>query len=330
MFPRKVNLYALLLIALTACTKQEIVPSSALSSLQPDTSYAAGVQLPQLTTFGLIEENTTEDQTKADMKKANVNIIRLTIFLSQTTVNKNIDNYLSQGYNVQISVSWFTGTNTNRGFPSPKDTSAVRSQANAFFKHYSNRKNQISFVSVENEWDHEVQAGSGKLQDYINELSIITSVGHKYGFKISDGGITYASLQRWTYSQLTGNAQEQWRRCYYVGLNDNYDAFLNMINTYIAGAKKIGFDYSNVHWYNAMMCSNGYGTASSTFMNACNKKTSVCNEFGIKTSSLTLFTETVDEITGNSKYAVAYSGTNQENKAIKLTNSMLLVLATAL
>jgi hypothetical protein len=322
----KVNLYALLLIALTACTKQEIVPSSPLSALQSDTSYAVALQLPQLTTFGLIEENSTDAQTKADMKTASVNIIRLTIFLSETTVNKTIDQYLSQGYNVQISISWFTGTNTNRGFPSPKDTSAVRSKANAFFKYYADRKNKISFVSIENEWDHEVQTGGANLQDYINELSIITSVGHKYGFKVADGGITYASLQRWTYSQLTGTAQEKWKQQYYVGLNNDYDAFLNMVNTYIAAAKKIDFDYSNVHWYNTLMCNNGFGTASKTFMLACNKKTSACNEFGIKTNSLTLFTQTVAEITGNVLYAVAYSGTNQQDKAIKLTNAMLLVL----
>ena len=329
MSPRKVPLYAMLLIAVTACTKQEIIPSSASSVSLSDASYAAAQQqILYQTIFGLIEEKASDEQTKADMKTANVNIIRLTIFLSETTVNKTIDNYLSQGYNVQISVSWFTGTNTNRGFPPPKDTSAVRSQATAFFKYYADRKKQISFVSIENEWDHEVQSGAN-LQDYINELSIITSVGHKYGFKIADGGITYASLQRWTYSQLTGTAQEQWKQKYYVGLNNDYDGLLNMVNTYIAAAKKINFDYSNVHWYNNLICGNGYSTASQTFMTACNKKTPVCNEFGIKTSSLTLFTQTVDEITGNALYAVAYSGTNKRGKAIKLTNAMLQVLATS-
>jgi hypothetical protein len=330
MFTRKVNLYALLLIALTACTKQEIILSSASSALlRSDTSYAAAQQqMPLQTTFGLIEENATDDQTKADMKEANVNIVRLTIFLSQTTVGRTIDDYLAQGYNVQISISWFTGTNTNRGFPGPKDTSLVRSQANAFFQYYTDRKKQISFVSIENEWDHEVQSGAN-LQDYINELAIMTSVGHKYGFKIADGGITYASLQRWTYSQLTGTAQQQWKLTYYVGLNNDYDGLLNMVNTYIAAVKKISFDYSNVHWYNTAICGNGYGTASQTFMIACNKKTPVCNEFGVRTNSLTLFTQTVDEITGYALYAVAYSGTNKKGKAVKLTDPMLQVLATS-
>jgi len=327
MFLRKLYLNALLLTAVTACTKQETIPSSSSVSLS-DTSYATvQAQVPLQTVFGLMEEKTSDEQKRADMKTADVNIIRLTIFLSETSVNRTIDDFLSKGYNVQISISWFTGSLTKRGFPTSKDTSAVRAQAEAFFKYYAARKKQIPFVNVENEWDHEVQSGY-KLQDYINELAIITAVGHKYGFKIGDGGITYASLQRWTYSQLTPAAQEEWKQTYYVGLNKEYDEFLDMVNTYIAAAKKINFDYSNVHWCNQTACGNGYRTATQAFMIACNKKTTVCNEFGIKTNSLTLFTQTVDEINGNALYAIAYSGRNLESNKIKLTKAMLSVLAT--
>jgi len=326
MLLRKVYLNAMLLTALTACTKQDITPSSLSAVSLSDTSYAVA-PIPMQTTYGLMEEKTTDDQKKADMKTADVNILRLTICLSETSVNKVIDDYLSKGYNVQISMTWFGGSLTNRGFPTPKDTGAVRAQATAFFKYYSDRKKQISFVSIENEWDHEVQAGYN-LQDYINELTILNSVGHKYGFKISDGGITYASLQRWTYSQLTGTEQEQWKQTYYVGLNSGYDELLDMVNTYNAAAKKINFDYSNVHWSNSTTCGNGYRTATQAFMIACNKKTPVCNEFAVKTNSLMLFTETFNEINGNAFYAIAYNGTNRDNKAITLTNEMLLVLAT--
>src|SRR6478736_1434450 len=131
MFLRKIYLNALLLTAVTACTKQEIIPSSALSASLSDTSYAAMQQQTSLqTTFGLAEENTTDNQKRADMKTADVDMIRLNIFLSETSVNKLIDDYLSKGYNVQICISWFAGTLTNRGFPTPKDTSTIRAQAN--------------------------------------------------------------------------------------------------------------------------------------------------------------------------------------------------------
>jgi hypothetical protein len=329
MLLRKINLYPVvfILLLLPACTKQEIVPSSAPSTSLSDTSYAEALRSPLPTAYGLLEQSTTDTQKKTDMKTANVNVIRLSIYLSQASVNKVIDHYLSAGYHVQISMYWFTGTNLTRGFPGPTDTSTLRSQANAFFQYYQNRESQISFVSIENEWDHTVELGAN-LQDYINELSIMTQVGHNYGFKIADGGITYASLQRWTYSQLTGTAQQLWRQNYFVGLHNNYDSFLNMVNTYISAVKNIDFDYSNVHWYNITKCSNGYRKASHKFMVACNKKTPVCNEFGIETSLLSLFTQTVKEINGNALYAIAYSGTNQPNKAISLNNSMLQVLAT--
>jgi hypothetical protein len=324
MVRRKAILYTMLFIFLTACMKQEITPvqqqpASALIS----TSNNSQLSIITPTVFGLMNEDASDDETRADMSEAGVNIVRLTIFLSETFDDKTIDSYLTQGYNVEISVSWYTGVNGTRGFPT--DTNAVKSQANAFFQYYAAHKNQIPFVSIENEWDYEVQYGAN-LQSYLKELSIMTTAGHKYGFKIADGGITSGALQRWIYSQLAGTAQDQWKDNYYVGLNNNYNALMNIVNTYIASAKNINFDYSNVHWYNTIICNNGYSTASKTFMTACNKKTSVCNEFGIRANSLTLFTQTVAEITGNALYAIAYSGTNQKGKAIKLTDAMLHVL----
>jgi len=323
MLHRKVILYAVLLIAFAACTKQDVLPVQTLSTTSVASNATLQIPLTKRTFFGLSEEDTEVNELKADMSLAGVNVLRQSIYLSEKTVNRTIDNYLSEGYNVQIIVCWYDSINGSRGFP--KNLDLVKSQAEAFFQHYASYKNQIPFVAIENEWDYQVQHGSN-LQDYINELSTITQVGHKYGFKIADGGITSGALQRWTYSQLTGTAQQQWKDKYYVGLNNDYDALMNIVNTYIASAKKINFDYSNVHWYNTMRCGNGFSTAMQTFMKACNKQVPVCNEFGIRTSSLSLFTQTDNEIKRNALYAIAYSGSNIKGKAIKLTDAMLQAL----
>jgi hypothetical protein len=315
----KLKLCACLFIILCACTKEQI-PSA--PSIVKDNAVQLSTQASQ-TTYGLIEDSATDDQTKADMQKAGVNLLRLGVALSQKTANRSIDNYLDSGYNVQILLNWDNAVNGFRVFPT--DTNLIKSKADDFFQHYSAYKNQIPFIAVENEWDYQVQNGAN-LQDYIKELSVITTEGHKYGFVIADGGITSGALQRWTYSQLSATAQQQWKLNYYVGLHNNYDALTNIVNTYIASAKSINFDYSNVHWYNPATCGNGYATAMQTFMKACNKGTSVCNEFGIRTNSLDLFTQTVNEINGSAFYALAYSGSDKPNKAIKLTDPMLSVL----
>ena len=312
----KVQLCTALLVILTACKKQEFYPA-----VNVDVGNASQQsQLVTPTTFGLAEENTTDSETKKDMSTADVNILRLGIYLSETTINRTADSYLAQGYQVQFIVCWDDTINGNRSFP--KDTNAIKVKANAFFKYYANRKKQIPFIAVENEWDLQVQNGAN-LQDYIRELSIITAIGHKYGFYIADGGITSAALQRWTYSQLPAAAQVQWKLNYYVGLNNDYDGLLNIVNTYLASVQKVNFDYSNVHWYNSIICGNGFATSSKAFMKSGNKKVLVCNEFGIRTNSLTLFTQTDNEINGNALYAIAYSGSNVPGKAIKLTDGML-------
>jgi hypothetical protein len=323
MLNRKANFYLLAVLLCTACTKQEILPTPVekVSSQSIEQQKKAII-----TTFGLAEDDTDYDDTKSDMKEAGVNTIRLGIDLSGKTVNKLIDKYLADGYNVQIIVNWSNDVNGYRAFPKAKDSNLVKSQAETFFKNYADRKNMIPFIAVENEWDYQVQHGSN-LQDYIKELSIITAAGHKYGFKIADGGITSGTLQRWTYSQLNGSAKEKWKNKYYVGLKNDYEALLNMVNTFIAGAKKINYDYSNVHWYNTIRCGGGFATASLAFMKASNKKMVVCNEFGIRTSSLQLFTQTVNEITGKAQWAIAYNGSNIKGKAIKLTDAMLQVLS---
>lgn len=320
MLNRKASLYAVLIFMLTACTKQDIAPviqTIRVTSVSTEITKSPSVQ----TVFGLIEKQSTTEQTRADMDGAGIKLIRIPIYLSQTSKSKTIDDYLSSGYSVQINANWNYGADGSF----PTDTNLLKSQADAFFKYYSVYKTQIPFVVVENEWDYEVSLG-GKLPDYFTELSIITSVGHKYGFKIADAGIRSSTLGRWTYSQLTGDAQTQWLNCYYVGLSADYNSVLNLVNTYAVGVQKINFDYSNVHWYNASKCSNGFATASQAFMKACNKKQVVCNEFGVYTNAYNLFNATVNEITGNANYAIAYSGLGEPNKAIKLTSSMLDLL----
>lgn len=322
MINRKASIYLLAILLFTACTKQETIPTQddSVSSQTIDQSNKTVV-----TTYGLAEDDTDYNDTKSDMSLAGVNTIRLGISLSTNTVNKLIDKYMNDGYNVQVIVNWENDINGYRDFPTAKDTNKLKSQADAFFKYYSDRKSKIPFIAVENEWDYQVQHGSN-LQDYIKELSIITTVGHKYGFKIADGGITSGSLQRWTYSQLSGTAQTQWGKKYYVGLNNDYNGLLNIVNTFISGAKKINYDYSNVHWYNTFRCGNGFVTASQAYMKACNKKQVMSNEIGIRTSSLTLFTQTVNEVTGKTPWAIFYNGSNIKGKAIKLTDQMLQVL----
>ena len=179
---------------------------------------------------------------------------------------------------------------------------------------------------MENEWDN-IHYHSGTIEDYLNELSVITAVAHAYGFKVADAGITSTSLRRWMYSQLTGDAQEQWKATYYVGLNNNYTTLLKAVNAYTEGIKRISIDFTNVHWYNLVSCGAGFESATQTYMKACGKTAVVCNEFGIRTNSTELFRETVDEIRGKAYYALAYSGASSSSgKAITLTDEMLAML----
>ena len=344
MSSRKVNLYAVMLIALTACTKQNITPATESVSAETVNSSQQWWPFPnknggdgnsgQETAFGLTQEQYAGetpqqliDETQERMNEAGVNLTRVQISLSEGPVNKAIDAYLEDGNDVQILVNWDDAKNGKRDFPTDKEINSLKSRAEAFFQYYAPYKDQIPFVAIENEWDWQVMHGSN-LQDYLDELAIITNIGHQYGFKIADGGITSTSLKRWTYSQLTGEEQQEWLDKYWVGLESGYKYYdyndlMNIVNTYIAGVKNINLDYSNVHWYNESECGNGFATAAAAFLTACNKNVVVCNEFYISTNSLYLFSSTVDEIRSYAKYAVAYSGNDKDELAIRLTDAML-------
>jgi len=340
MFKRKANLYALIFIALAACTKQEITPNNQLSSSDESNFlwWPRKNQSPDPTTpktkLGLIQETDTLatndlriNDNQQRMSIAGVNITRTAIAISENISYGLIDGYLADGDSVQIIVNWSDGMNGYRGFPSINDSALVRSHAEAFFQYYAPYKNQIPFVAVENEWDWQARHGAS-IADYLIELAIITDAGHKYGFKVADGGITYTSLQRWTYSQLTGQEQIDWGNSYWIGLTGGYSYtdVMNTVNTYIEGVQNINIDYSNVHWANKTQCSDGFATAVDKFSSACNKKASVCNEFYPRTDSYGLFDSTLNEIKGNVLYAIAYSGgknTEYNGQAIWLTDEML-------
>src|SRR6185436_9949701 len=97
MLGRKVKLCALMLIALTACTKQELMPTAVTAEAMLNATSV------QETVFGLMKEKTNFtmtmtqliSQTKQDMNKASMRMVRVPISLSQTTVNKTIDQYLA-------------------------------------------------------------------------------------------------------------------------------------------------------------------------------------------------------------------------------------------
>ncbi len=330
MLNRKANFYAVMLILLSACTKQDITPvnNSAQSGSvdeawwrpKPDPDPNPDPEPSGETVFGLLDEEETDD-TKARMDEADLKLVRMQIYLSEKTVSKPINGFLEDGYDVHINMNWYAKPNGYRGFPT--NTALLRSRAEEFFQYYAPYKDQIPFIAVENEWNFDVIHG-GILQDYLAELAIITEIGHKYGFKITDGGITGNALQRWTYSQLSGAEQEQWKEEYPVNLNGgdvDYDYLMDMIDEFIDGVQDIDLDYINVHWYNARTCGDGFATATQAFMKACNQKRVVCNEFGIRSNSFDLYSATVDEIRGNADYAITYSGTN--GQAVFLTDAML-------
>ena len=353
MFNRRASLYAILFIALTSCSKDDILTSQSASESDnsqmwwpfPKKNGGGGGDdggsdsVFKLTAFGFVQEQSGNklpqdhiDETIGQMKKANVTLTRVNISLSKGYYNKSIDSYLSSGYHVQIIANWDGDGNGKRHFPTPGELEYFKSQAKAFFEYYAPYKDQIAFVAFENEWDWQIINNDAILEDYLAELAAVVPIGHQYGIKVTDGGITSTSLKRWTYSQLSGEEAEEWLDTYWVGLEEgykyfSYSALMNIINTYTDFVKNVDLDYSNVHWYNVNECGYGFATATEKFRQACNKALTTCNEFYISTNSLYLFQQTVDEIkNGDPEVAVAYSGTDTDEKSVKLSDDMLEVL----
>lgn len=281
--------------------------------------------------WGLMQAQDNTTETKAILNGSAVNMVRVPIYFSDTKVTSNVaDDYLKNGYKVQINLNW-KATGTAVEFPT--DETIIRSKAVEFFKYYLPYKALIPVVVVENEWDNLTSLHgpgayhTGTVQQYLKELSIITEIGHKYGFKIASAGITGNNLQRWTYSQLTGAEQAWWKANYFVGLSANYELMIATVNEFAAGIKNIDVDYINTHWYNKTSCPGGYPIATALWLKACGKTKFINNEFGIKTKNLALFTATIAEMKlAGAEIAIIYSGVDAPDNAVRITNEMYKTL----
>lgn len=257
-----------------------------------------------ITQFGLMAANQTLDQTEQILTKAGIEIVRVPLFFSSTISSNQIDNYLDDGYKVQINLNWKA---TNAGpVPFPTDTALIRTRAEAFFKYYQPWVNRIPMVVVENEWDNGILTAvgtgyhSGTIQDYLTELSIVVEVGHKYGFKVCDAGITDGAIKQW-----------------YSGKLD--------LTEFFTGIKTIPTDTVNFHWYVSADAVKAYDVkiVALAYMQACGKTHIVNNEFGIRTDTPDLWLALIGALKGFADCAIAYSGVNDPGKAIQLTPDMI-------
>lgn len=308
--------FVLIVIFLTSCTKESAYDLTTTEKIQSDSADSASAATLN-TQFGLLAAQNTVSETQAQMLRADINIVRAQVIFSKATSSKTVDQYLKKGFHVMINYNWKQTTTT---VPFPTDEKFINDQAEAFFKYYAPYKNQIPVVVVENEWDN-MKYHDGDIQHYLRELEIVTSIGHKYGFKIAGAGITSKGLGIWMASRTTGAASIMWKKM--AGVNSIPSAYINRVNGYMDSVRHTGVDYVNVHWYNEKDCSNTFRKASQAYMNACGATGVICNEFGIKSNSPELFRQTVNEIRGNVAFAVAYSGVNDPGKAVTLTDEML-------
>jgi hypothetical protein len=277
-----------------SCTKQNDFSTNKITA----SSQSNLLSVPA-TSFGVLLAGEDVNTVETTMTADGINIVRATVTYSTNTYNKNIDTYLNDGYDVAINFNYQA---TPIPMPWPTDTVMIRQKAEAFFSYYQKWFSQIPVVVCENEWDYAAYH-TGPIQDYLNELAIVVQVGHKYGFKVTDAGITDGKI-----------------RMFYQG-NANIDTFLT-------GIKTIPEDYCNFHWYVANDQTQNFNLRDvvNYYLEATGKSKPMTNEFGLKTNSLLLWINEVIALKGFVYYGVAYSGTNIPNQAITLSNSMLLML----
>lgn len=260
-------------------------------------------------------------------ENSGLNSIRIPVYFDDNYKNNNADQYLAAGYHVQLNFNYKA---TGVTVPFPIDSAFIRSQAERFFQYYRPYLDQIPVVVCENEWDNR-DYHSGPISDYIKELKIVVDIAHKYGFKITDGGITGNNLGRWTYTQLSGDSAAWWKDNYFIGENnESWDQMLQDVADFTRMIKGVPLDYINTHWYNKDNCPGGYPIAIEKYKQATGKGfIPLCNnEFGIKINSEELWIKTLDEIeAAGAEIMIAYSGVNQPGKAITLTDRMLKELA---
>ncbi len=318
------------LLVLASCTKESLINTSQTSSSAEsndlwlpwwkspitDTTITDPTD-PSPTTYGLDYTIGYPTTLESKMDIAGVKLVRNQLILSKKTRSNFIDQYIQDGYKVQINLNWSA---TSMGpVDYPTDLDQVKERAEQFFQYYAPYVNSIPVVVVENEWDN-TAFHNGDISDYMAELAAITEIGHRYGFKIADAGLSSTNLRRWTYSTLSGDAADTWATNYFVGPKlDTYATVIQAVNTYAAAINNIPIDYLNVHWYNNSQCFNGFQTASQAYLNACNKQLIITNEFGIKTNSNQLFYDTVDELRNLASYAICYSNNSMNGGEMLFT-----------
>jgi hypothetical protein len=270
--------------------------------------------------FGVLAASVSVGDTEKMLDSAGLKLLRAAVFFGQRSYSKVVDQYLQDGYDVAINFNYLPTSST---VPFPTDAEFIQSKADSFFKYYLPFKNQIPFVAVENEWDN-TNYHSGSISDYLNELKIISDVAHQYGFKTADAGTTSTNLQRWTYSQLSGSDAAQWAATHFIGKNNaNYQQVVDMLNYYSKALKNTGVDYCNVHYYTVVdSCLNSLTKISAAWKQATGFDQLITNEFGTKIPAQWSCTA-AEIIQQNMLWAIAYSGVNQENKAIKLSADQL-------
>jgi hypothetical protein len=296
-----------------------------------------GLKMPpiEVTRYGCLFQNLSTEESEEKMQTAGFDFVRVPLVLTETTSKNSIDKFLSDGFSVQINLNW-QPTRTPSDFPKPEDYPKAIELATEFFEKHKSYKDQIPLICLGNEWDN-INYHSNSIIYYLNGLKLIVDLAHTYNFKVSDAGISSTSLERWMYSQLSGPEALLWKKDHWVGeTNPNYQPLIKRIEFYINQIKKIPIDYLNVHWYNKEKATNDFPKAAGTYLKRCEKTEIITNEFGVKkTTDFDTWQKTVDEVStfqtdeGDkiTKFALAFSGTGQEDKAINLTDDKLKLLA---
>ncbi len=274
------------------------------------------------TTFGLMPANTSLIEKEAILQATGIKTVRQPFFVMQGTGMDWMLQLLKDGYNVIPNFDWSTTVNPA---PFPTNSTLIRNEAEQFFYGLKDYVGQIPFIAVENEWNnpnfHTGKSMQSTIQDYLNELAIVTSVGHKYGFKIADAGISGTGLQYWAAYKLSRIDRRKWIREYKVPVNSaSWELLINAVEQYMQGIRLIPIDFLNVHWYEQDICYNGFDQAAAFYQNDCKKSNLICNEFGIRgTYSNDLLSETINSVKGIVDYAVLYSG----NNALSISNEQI-------
>lgn len=289
----------------------------------------------RITRYGCMFLGISLEQEKAKMREAGFDFVRVPLVLSKTTSKDSIDSFLRDGFSVQINLNW-NPTNTPSDFPKPEDYPAIIELAKEFFERYKRYKDQIPLIVMGNEWDN-LHYHTNSIIYYLNGLKLATQVAHSYDFKVADAGISSTTLERWMYSQLSGAEALLWKKDHWVAeTKPSYDPLIKRVEYYISKIKDIPIDYLNVHWYNKEKATGDFPKAAGTYLKRCEKTEIITNEFGVKkTTDFNVWQKTVDEVstfkTDNgkkvTKFALAYSGQGNDDKAIELTDEMLKELA---